>query len=318
MKKLFSIALVFSMLLSFAGINVQGATTDTAQSDEQLYFVSDKIDKNDYTQQALGYIGDADNDKKITIMDVSTIQRYLVKLTQLNVTRELFSNVDRNEKIDITDATEIQRYIAQLTKNSNVGKYLCKMLAHSQKELEMFDEIADVIKEQGKSTTSSSGQTSYYIKGNGTTLADDWHLYSGTYDLRYTDDSKFEGNTGCIIMSYRMYSPYNPDIKHDTQLRIYRGSDRCYVTYEQYDANIKLVEDDYRDAIVQSFTTGEDIDENFGEYLFANEETQSVDEYFTTKETYELFAKPMLDSSIRFINSELEKYTDIRINSLLV
>lgn len=317
MKKLLSITLALTILLSLGSFCTQGATTDTAQTGGASYFVADKFDKNDSTKQALGYIGDADGDKKITVMDVTAIQRYISKSINLNPAKTLLSNVNRDDKIDITDATEIQRYISQIIVNTNVSKYLYKNLVHSPQELEMFDEIVSIIKQEGKSTTSSSGQTSYYIKGNGTTLANEWHLYSGTYDLRYTQDTKFADNDS-IVMSYRMYNSKYSYNTYDFQFRIYRGSNLCYVVYEEYDANLKLVAEDYSNVIVQSYTTGEDIDENFGEYLFSNEDTQFVDEYFTTKETYELFAKPMLDSSIRFINSELEKYTNIRINSLLV
>lgn len=58
-------------------------------------------------------IGDVDNDGKITIFDVTELQRYLAKYFQLDERAMIAADTDKDNKISIFDATTIQLYLAK-------------------------------------------------------------------------------------------------------------------------------------------------------------------------------------------------------------
>ena len=60
----------------------------------------------------VGYIGDADCDGEVTVLDATTIQRHLAQIDVLKV--ELANDIDDNGYVDVMDATKIQRHIAEL------------------------------------------------------------------------------------------------------------------------------------------------------------------------------------------------------------
>lgn len=59
-------------------------------------------------------IGDADHDDEVSVMDATTIQRWLSNLRSLSVLEEFLGDVDGDNKLTIMDATAIQRKVAQL------------------------------------------------------------------------------------------------------------------------------------------------------------------------------------------------------------
>lgn len=59
-------------------------------------------------------IGDVDNDGRVTILDATTIQKYLVLLVDLNEKGLICADTDHDTRITILDATKIQRYLAEL------------------------------------------------------------------------------------------------------------------------------------------------------------------------------------------------------------
>lgn len=64
--------------------------------------------------------GDADGDGKVTIRDVTEIQRKLVNIPTPKFI-EKAADVDSNG-LDITDATKIQRYLAQFDDPYKIGE----------------------------------------------------------------------------------------------------------------------------------------------------------------------------------------------------
>ena len=59
------------------------------------------------------YVGDADGDGRITISDVTAIQRHMAEYDKLTGTALLAADADGNGTVDINDATHIQRYLAE-------------------------------------------------------------------------------------------------------------------------------------------------------------------------------------------------------------
>lgn len=59
-------------------------------------------------------LGDANTDKLVDIMDVTSIQRHLAKLVTLSEKQQALGDTDRNGFLDILDATKIQKYLAKI------------------------------------------------------------------------------------------------------------------------------------------------------------------------------------------------------------
>ena len=65
-------------------------------------------------------LGDVDSDGDVTILDATTIQRYLAEM-QTKAYDEAAADADEDGEVSILDATAIQRYLANLTTNPNIG-----------------------------------------------------------------------------------------------------------------------------------------------------------------------------------------------------
>lgn len=59
-------------------------------------------------------LGDANTDKLVDIMDVTSIQRHLAKIVTLSEKQQALGDTDRNGFLDILDATKIQKYLAKI------------------------------------------------------------------------------------------------------------------------------------------------------------------------------------------------------------
>lgn len=74
-------------------------------------------------EEIKGIIGDADGDSKVTIVDTTTIQKYLAKIITQSKFEYALADCDKDGLVTISDATLIQRYLAHIEdKNSFVGK----------------------------------------------------------------------------------------------------------------------------------------------------------------------------------------------------
>lgn len=76
--------------------------------------VCDKVLVEQEIIPILVMIGDIDGDGKITILDVTMIQRHIAQLTTISDDRFTCADTDKDGKITILDATKIQRFIAQI------------------------------------------------------------------------------------------------------------------------------------------------------------------------------------------------------------
>lgn len=76
--------------------------------------IIDIIIKRQLTDR-VGYIGDADGDGEVAILDATVIQRHLAQLDTLDREyREYACDIDDDGKVDVLDATIIQRKLAAL------------------------------------------------------------------------------------------------------------------------------------------------------------------------------------------------------------
>ena len=77
--------------------------------------------KEDLTFVPSVILGDTDLDGKVTIVDVTCIQRHLADLSTDSF-GEMVADTDEDGKVTILDATAIQRHLASMPTNQNIGK----------------------------------------------------------------------------------------------------------------------------------------------------------------------------------------------------
>ena len=90
--------------------------------------------KNSYAKQyatdngisfVLTYIlGDTDGNGQVTVSDVSTIQRYLAELEEMEEDTLKAADTNRDGSLDIADATLLQMYLAEYVVESPVGEMM--------------------------------------------------------------------------------------------------------------------------------------------------------------------------------------------------
>lgn len=110
MKKVISLLLAMMMLLSI------GAVCTSAYTLPDGYAVSnvEGVSFESVEGTAVGYMGDADNSKDVSIKDATAIQKHIAKLETLSGDALLLADVDFSTDITIKDATAIQKWIAKL------------------------------------------------------------------------------------------------------------------------------------------------------------------------------------------------------------
>lgn len=67
-------------------------------------------------------LGDADLNGEVTILDATSIQRHLARLSELNPIGLMISDVDGSNELTIIDATLIQRFLARLNSQYPIGR----------------------------------------------------------------------------------------------------------------------------------------------------------------------------------------------------
>ncbi|MDD5923738.1 MAG: type I pullulanase [Clostridia bacterium] len=67
--------------------------------------------------------GDVDNNNSITLVDVTTLQRYIAKLTELDDASKKSADVNADNDITLEDVVDIQKYIALLLSEFKSGQY---------------------------------------------------------------------------------------------------------------------------------------------------------------------------------------------------
>ena len=77
--------------------------------------------KEDLTFVPSVILGDTDLNGKVTIVDVTCIQRHLADLSTDSF-GEMVADTDEDGKVTINDATAIQRHLASMPTNQNIGK----------------------------------------------------------------------------------------------------------------------------------------------------------------------------------------------------
>ena len=112
MKKMLCVVLAMTLILLCAG----AATVTAAGEDAGLTSGTNSAAEKTF------YLGDANVDGSVDIMDATTIQRMLAKYNILTFKGERLGDTDLNGDVDIMDATLIQRYLANYSCPTEIGE----------------------------------------------------------------------------------------------------------------------------------------------------------------------------------------------------
>lgn len=179
MKKLLSVILILTMLVSISAFSTGAKSVDLADinaivdntindilADIELdwnskneivptgtrtFDISEKaqIPYTDVDGYPYGYIGDVNADADVTIFDATEIQCYIAELTSFVATQKLLADVDLNGNITIMDVTEIQFYIAELSSSDSIFHILYSPYDNFDPLVDTFDDIANYLKAIG-------------------------------------------------------------------------------------------------------------------------------------------------------------------------
>ena len=85
---------------------------------------ADETDPSKINGTVHGYMGDADGDGEVSVMDATEIQLYVARLKAMDEVSVLLSEVDRDGDTSVMDATEIQLFVARLKTSDVIGRIL--------------------------------------------------------------------------------------------------------------------------------------------------------------------------------------------------
>ncbi len=150
MKKILSALLIISILLSVSSIGVFAEETDDTETQKELLFSTEPYE---YISgdgiYAYGYLGDADLDGEVTILDATQLQLHCARIYLLEGDELVIADADNDGEISITDATEIQLWIACLAANEMISHTVYTKEENNDRKLD-YDKFAAFLLEKGK------------------------------------------------------------------------------------------------------------------------------------------------------------------------
>ena len=209
MKKLLSLVLALITLLSVATVMAGAADADLAET-SATYYVSSKPFENVANANIIGYLGDLDADKEISILDATQVQLSLASLVNLDSTQKLLADTDQDGGTSIMDTTAIQCYIARIATDAKVACTLYTKNATPPVSGDIFDQIVSFV-------TSHSVYDAKY----------EWYSYDIDISNGYLSILYFPDDDEIAIASSNLYFTINND-----------GSPRTFLAYG-YDNNYK-------------------------------------------------------------------------------
>ena len=173
MKNFISLILALITLLSVATVMAGATEADLAQTCA-TYYVSNTPFEDFANANIIGYLGDLDGSKSISILDATQVQLSLASIIALGNNAKLLADVDRSGDVSILDATDIQCHLAQLETNAKVAHTLYTMKAFSTDSV--AKQLSKFLEANGEFSTLSNTY-SYYFKAE-----DGSHTTYFTYD----------------------------------------------------------------------------------------------------------------------------------------
>lgn len=250
MKKLISVLLTLVLVCSVCAISSSAATVDVAQDGTIQWFYSEEPYEDITTVDGyvFGYIGDADGDSSVSVLDATAIQMHIAQLSELSDDGYELSDVDLDGEVSVLDATAIQMFIAQLSDNP----YITHTLYYDDYIEYTFDQIADYLIQYGDYDSESNYYYTIYFP-------------SDLDDVEYGLILSYYPDEDCICF-YSEYYQISTDTYVGTFIEIERGDpvfifgtymyDDDEIYYEAYGCSELVDNDEYIfNTDCQSFTS---------------------------------------------------------------
>lgn len=155
MKKLLSFVLIISVFISatmMSTVSTLAAEVDYAKTSERVFCVSpeDGMDFSAIDGYCYGYVGDADNDDTVSVMDATAIQLHCAQEQMMIEVLCKMADVDRDGEISVMDATAIQLHLASIKESPYINHILYTPYDNFDPLYDTFDDIATFIINSGE------------------------------------------------------------------------------------------------------------------------------------------------------------------------
>ncbi|MBR2715170.1 MAG: dockerin type I repeat-containing protein [Ruminococcus sp.] len=284
MKKLLSFLLTLSVLvgmLAFGCVSTSAAKADIATTDTPQFILTSEPygEAHPINGFVYGYMGDADEDGVVTVMDATEIQLSCANLSELSETAALLADVDDDQEVTVIDATEIQLFAANMSQNDSITCTLYEddRLTYS------YDQIVDYLVNYG---TYDAEEQYYFIGPDSEEVFGPDYMFALAYDTNrktidfYAQSSEEDSNT--MYMTVMSVSRDNPEFGYAFYVED-NGKTTCdiYGTAELVDlgnsvfsidytafADTTMEEDVFADLAASEFSTAIDAaDQLLWEYI---------------------------------------------------
>ena len=167
MKKAVSVFLALVILMSLCTVSAYAQNLDITETSARSFSVTDEsgISLDTVDGYVYGYIGDADNDDIISVMDATAIQLYCAGKQKMSAAVCKLADVDIDNTVTVIDATAIQFHVAEKGTSEYLNHVLYIPYDNFDPLTDSFDEIADYIVANGSFDKSES---SYYLEATHT------------------------------------------------------------------------------------------------------------------------------------------------------
>ncbi|MBQ8860738.1 MAG: hypothetical protein IJ015_05340 [Ruminococcus sp.] len=242
MKKLLSVALIFTLVLSMTVMSAFPTTATTvdvkeisknaynslenalseleitpavkpeiATTSARTFSVSKEagISFDEVDGYVYGYVGDSDDDGFVSVMDATAIQLHLAQTQIISAVSCKMSDVDMDNQATIMDATAIQLHLASIQEYEYINHVLYSPYDDFNPLLDTFDDIAQYIKENG---FAGEDENSYYMFNY-----EEYENDNVYYSLDYYEDYD-------VISVYTSTYIAENDAYIDTTMNITRGN----------------------------------------------------------------------------------------------
>lgn len=228
MKKLISIVLTLTLVLCLCvatTLNTGAANADIATTSARTFSVSEEAGASfdEVDGYVYGYVGDADNDDSVSVMDATAIQLHCAETQVMIAVLAKMADVDMDNSTTVMDATAIQLHLASIKESEYINHVLYTPYDNFDQTVDTFDEIAKIVEEKG---SYDEDLGTYYM---------DMYEEEGNDNVYYTLDYFPEYDTLSVYTSTYVYES-NSYI--DTSFRIVRGDKTfklCSSMYDDYD-----------------------------------------------------------------------------------
>lgn len=191
-------------LLSSQGTNRIKDFALLGANDDEIFYYSSHYPYEEITYDGCtvyGYIGDADGDGEVTVLDASLIQLHLVDKATLSENGYLLSDTDGDDSVSVLDAATIQLFLVGKSDNEYITRTVFAFVEETSRTL-AFDMISEMIR--GVGTYEEEGDFYYvdYYDYYGEDVLGIVAVYLPEYRVIQIESALYSPETDTIVDSY--------------------------------------------------------------------------------------------------------------------